>query len=252
MQQRQTAYKIWISDLINSEYIKQEGEWDPNYIQIRDLNVARVNLVANVVLTYSNEDGTYITLTIDDGSGQIQIKAWRDDTILVKDFKIGDTILVIGRIREYNSQIYLTPEIIRKLENPLWLKVRKLELTKLYGEPTRVQSSAPQQQTNPPQKTTPQQESTVVQQPTEQPQQTPAIEEQVVEETISSNQSTSESSRQKIMDLIEKNSTNENGVEMAMVIEQSGLSEEEAEKIMQDLMKEGEIFSPKPGFLKSI
>lgn len=233
-QQRQTAHKLWIANLINSQFIKQEGEWEPNYIQINNLKISRVNIVANIVLTYNNEDNSYITLTIDDGSAQIQIKAWREDTAILKDLKIGDTILVIGRVREYNNQTYLTPEIIKKLDNPSWLKVRKLELTKLYGKPEVVQQPQQTQIQPPIQNTQPQ-----------------IQEQQVTEEKVESTPVT-ETSRQKILSLIEKHSTSEDGAEMTKLIDESGLSEEEAEAIMQDLMKEGEIFSPKPGFLKSI
>lgn len=237
-QQRQTAHKIWISDLVNAQFVKQEGEWDPNYLQVKDLKISRVNVVANIVLTYKNEDGSYITLTIDDGSNQIQIKAWREDTKLIQEMNIGDTILVIGRVREYNNQIYITPEIVKKLDNPSWLKVRKIELTNLYGEP-EVKPSPPPVQTQ-----------TQEIPPQEAVQSAPPP----VEEIISGSESkgVSETSRQKILTLIEKHSTSEDGVEMNLIVQESQLSEEEAEAVMQDLMKEGEIFSPRPGFLKSI
>ena len=55
-----------------------------------------------------------------------------------------------------------------------------------------------------------------------------------------------------ILSLIEKHSTAENGAEISLLIQESGMAEEEAESVMQELMKEGEIFAPKPGFLKSI
>ena len=75
-QLRQTAYKVWISDLINKQVQKEEGEWSPSYIIVDNKRVSRVNIIANVVMKYKAEDGGYSTLTIDDSSSDIQIKAW--------------------------------------------------------------------------------------------------------------------------------------------------------------------------------
>ena len=35
-QKRQVAYKVKINDILKGEYIKEEGEWSPNYIVIED------------------------------------------------------------------------------------------------------------------------------------------------------------------------------------------------------------------------
>ncbi len=217
-QQRQTAYKIWISDLINGTFQKQAGEWEPNYIQIKDLKVSRVNILATVVNAYKSEDGNYSTLTLDDGSGQIQIKAWREDVARVGNITIGNTVTVIGRVREYNNEKYLLPEIIKLLDNPSWIKVRKLELTQLYGQPSQQVTETPVTHSR-----------------------------EITEHPVP----VSENSRQKILNLIEKNSTEE-GADITSVILASGVSEEEAESIINELISEGEAYQPKPGKVKII
>ena len=105
-QARQTAFKVWISDLSSNHLTKQDGEWAPSYILIKDKKVSRVNLIASVVMKYENDEKTYSNVVLDDGSAQIRVKTWREDTRLLEGFEIGNTILVIGRPREYNSEIY--------------------------------------------------------------------------------------------------------------------------------------------------
>ena len=36
--------------------------------------------------------------------------------------------MVIGRPREYDREIYVIPEIVKKLKNPIWLKVRQQQI----------------------------------------------------------------------------------------------------------------------------
>ena len=122
---RQTAYKVWISDLINGEYINPEGQWDPGYVTIKESKVSRVNIIANAIDKYKNEDSTYISLTIDDGSENISLKAWNEDTKILKEIEVGDMVLTIAKIKEYNNKIYLVPEIVRKLDKSEWMVLRK-------------------------------------------------------------------------------------------------------------------------------
>jgi len=224
---RQTAYKVWIADLVNGEYITPSGEWEPSYIKIKDKKVSRVNIIANVISKYQNEDSTYISLTIDDGSENIQIKAWNEDAILLKEVNIGDMILTVSRVRQYNNNIYLVPEIVKKLDKPEWITLRKLELISEYGERT-------------------QHEKPIVETPqTIQEDQPELIEEEVVEDVAS------QSKRQKLLNLIKKND-NGDGVEINLVVEEAGFEEQTTTSLIQDLLKEGEIFEIKPGRVKLI
>ena len=40
-------------------------------------------------------------------------------------------MIVVGRIREYNNEKYVIPEIIKKLDNMDWISLRNIELEKL-------------------------------------------------------------------------------------------------------------------------
>ncbi|MFX0136239.1 MAG: hypothetical protein ACFFDN_21545 [Candidatus Hodarchaeota archaeon] len=79
----------------------------------------------------------YGYLIIDDGTETIRIKVWGDDIrkYKVEDLNIGDNVDIIGRVREYNDEIFIMPEIISKISDPNWELLReleKIELKKLF------------------------------------------------------------------------------------------------------------------------
>jgi len=227
---RQIAYMVRVSDVVNNEFIKQSGEWEPNYVLIRNLKVSRVNIIANVITKYKSENGDYIFLTIDDGSDNIQVKSWKDDTKILDSIDVGDTVLLIGRIRETNSQRYLSPEVIKKLEKMEWVVLRKKELTKLYGEfdktdfPKEIEVKSEEKPT-----------------PTKEP------DFYVKEEVV--NEGSSKSERQKVLNMIEKLSSEE-GIDKLEIINNSDFDEQKVSDIIQDLLREGEVFEIKPGKIK--
>jgi len=235
---RQTAYKVWIKDLVSSEYVKEEGEWKPNYLKIRDKNVSRVNIIANIITTFKNPDNTYASLTLDDGSETIRVKAFRDDISLLENIKPGETILIIGRPREYQNEIYIIPEIIKTVTNPDWVKIRKLELMRLYGSPIkeeRIEQASKQNS-----------QITISKEPEEFPEIKSFVEEEIIEDSPI----VSETSRQKILNAIEK--SNESGISHEELLFKSDIPKEEAETAIQELLKEGEIYFPRAGFIKIV
>lgn len=123
---RNIAYKLRIGDILAGKPILDAEKL--KFLEIDNKNVSRVNLIANIIDKFVQEgEKKYATLTIDDASGQIRIKAFGEDVDKLTHFNQGDTIVVIGLLRSWNNQVYLTPEIIKKKE-PAFLLVRKLEL----------------------------------------------------------------------------------------------------------------------------
>lgn len=231
---RQTAYKCWISSLIKGRYIKQEGKWEPNYIQTEKEKVSRVNIIANVVMKYKSEDGNYVSVVLDDGSDTIRVKTWREDTALLKNIETGDMVMIIGRPREYQDEIYITPEIVKQIENPNWELVRKLELIKKYGRPNAQQhliEEEPQIERNKEEIDVPVTEE--------------IIEEEIVEDI---KEQPTETLRQKILNIIEKVEE----VDIQTLIKETNIPESEVESLIQELLKEGEIYESRPGILKVI
>jgi RPA family protein len=123
---RKVAYKVRIGQ-INEAKQNVEGERLRN-IEINNKEVVRVNLIGNVTDKYVQDgEKKYGNLTLDDGTGQIRVKVFGDDIKKLEEFNQGDTVLVIGLVRAWNNEVYLTPEILKKKES-VFLLVRKLEV----------------------------------------------------------------------------------------------------------------------------
>jgi RPA family protein len=207
---RQTAYKVRIAELLNAKYVKEEG-WLPNYVKTGNLQVSRVNLVAAVIS--AGEE-----IVIDDGSGSITIRSFDSKPL---DFDVGDVVLIIGRVREYGSQKYVTPEIIKKVDDKV-AKLRLLELEKQnLSEPKKTVAVIEEKERKAAETIT---------------------EESVEEEEL-------EGKPKKIYELI-KNLDFGEGADFDEVISKVGDDEDETEKGIDFLLKKGEIFELRPGKLK--
>jgi RecG-like helicase len=123
---RNTAYKLRVGDILKSKPVMADGKF--LFLELGEKKISRVNLIANVVDKYvSDGDKKYAALTLDDASGQIKLKSFGDEIAILKDKTQGDTVQVIGTVREYNSELYVLPEIVKKVDAQ-WLLVRKLEI----------------------------------------------------------------------------------------------------------------------------
>ncbi len=212
-QKRQVAYKLKINDILKGEYVKEEGEWVPNYIKVGDKKVSRVNLMAVVVSKQDLENTNFQNLLIDDGSGKISIRSFEEGTNF-DDINVGDFVFVIGRPREYFNEKYIVSEILKTIDDQKWVEVRKLELEGKGKVKEEVNIA----------------ESEVVEK-----------EENVEEEQ------TGDDINKKIFALIKEIDIGE-GADTQEVITKSNI--DEAEGIITKLLEQGEVFEIKPGKLK--
>lgn len=129
MIKRLPAKKIRIVDIANGKYFPgNKEEMKPSYvITAFGEKVSRVNLVASVMDKFLSEDGNYSTMTIDDGSESLRVKAFKEDVKLLEDIEVGDMVLVIGKLKEYNGEVYINAEVVKKV-NPNYESLRKLEI----------------------------------------------------------------------------------------------------------------------------
>jgi RPA family protein len=130
-----------IKSLYTGQYIVQEG-FNPNYIEINGERISRVRVLGTVIDKFLSEDGNYGTITLDDGTDTIRAKAFQDLRI-IEPIEKGFVVELIGKIREYNAERYLQPEIIVKVEDPNFEVLRKLELKKMLLSPTSVSENKP-------------------------------------------------------------------------------------------------------------
>ncbi len=212
-QKRQIACKARIADLVNGKYVKEEG-WTPNYIITKQgKHISRVNLIGTVISKNEGEQN-YQSLIIDDGSGSIPLRSFeKNETI--NNTEIGDIIIVIGRPREYGSEKYIVPEIIKKINNNKWINVRKVEL-EIENLKTAELS---------------------------------AKEEKVIVENIEPEEQTkSIISNSKLVYETVKELDSGQGVDIDDIIKKTGIKD--TEEIIKKFLREGEMFEISPGRIK--
>lgn len=125
---RHIAYKYRIGDLLIGKPIFDGERF--SFLELGNKQILRVNIVGNIVDRYDSEgERKYSFLTLDDGSGQIKLKSFGDDIERIKDITQGQTVIVIGLLRNFNNETYIAPEIVKE-QDPKYLLIRKKELEK--------------------------------------------------------------------------------------------------------------------------
>lgn len=224
---RQCAIKIYIKDLLLGTYI-QEVEQNPNYLQtLQNQNIYRLNVIA--IIIQKEILGTITNFLIDDSTGTIIARFFEENTYL-EQFNIGDIVLITGKIRTYNQEKYISPEIIKKV-NSLWLKIRLKELGSTAMSENKSFIIIPKMR-----------EQVEVQQPkiSVAAQHNQILEEDVIEDNAIL-------PYQKITQLIRTLDVGE-GVRIEEIIEKSPL--QNTEEIIETMLKNGDIFQNIPGRVK--
>jgi len=136
---RNVAYKVTIGEILRSKPIHMDDRLI--HVELGNKQIVRVNILANCIDKFISEsqEKRYASLTVDDASGQIRLKVFSDDVPKVEPVLQGDTLQIIAQVRFWNDELYLQPEILKKVD-PRWLLVRKLEIGKIR-EATPVTAS---------------------------------------------------------------------------------------------------------------
>jgi len=125
---RHTAYKFRIGDILSGKPVINGERF--SFLDLENKKINRINVIGSIVDKYESEgEKKFLFLTLDDGSGQIKLKSFGDDIEKFKNVIQGQTIIVIGVLRYFNNEIYVSPEITKE-QDPRYLLVRKLELEK--------------------------------------------------------------------------------------------------------------------------
>ncbi|MBT4376672.1 hypothetical protein HOD29_04830 [archaeon] len=125
---RNIAFKLRIGDILLGKPIFDNDKF--LYTEVGNKNISRVNIIGNIVDKYESEgEKQYMFFTLDDGSGQIKLKIFGEDALKFKNIAQGQTVVVIGVVRNWNNETYVQPEIIKETDAK-YLLVRKLEIEK--------------------------------------------------------------------------------------------------------------------------
>ena len=103
---RNIGFKLRIGDILLGKPILNGDKF--SNLELGDKKIIRCNVIGNVIDKFQSESSTgksYIFVKIDDGSGQISLKAFSDDSEKLKELIQGETILCIGSLRHFLGTI---------------------------------------------------------------------------------------------------------------------------------------------------
>jgi len=224
--ERATARKCTIRDLLDGQYVQKEGA--PNYVETPRGEISRINLIAAAVAKPGKR-----SLIIDDGTGHVEARAF-DDESLFERVTPGSVVVVIGRPRQYEGQLYVVAEICKLLSGPKWLELRRAELGRASLTTSLLNKNKLWKQSD----TADSQTSTE-----------PKLEKKAVNETLKTAKGevfvaiTSD----RILEIIRELDDGQ-GAAVEKVLAKAGRPD--AETMLTNLLAEGEIFEIRPGRVK--
>jgi len=125
---RHIAFKLRIGDILIGKPILDGERF--SVLELGSNRIIRVNVIGNIVDKYESEgESKFTSFTLDDGSGQIKLKTFGDDSEKFRSITQGLTVVVIGVLRFWNNELYISPEIIKETDTK-YLLIRKLETDK--------------------------------------------------------------------------------------------------------------------------
>jgi RPA family protein len=213
---RSTAFKTDIKSLKQGNFISKEG-LEPSYTDTIYGKISRANLIGVII---SKTDNSF---EIEDGTSRINVREGITNypNINFRDFQIGHVVNVIGKTRFFNQEIYIVPEIVKSIENQLWVKVRKQELGKRETIKEKNELEKPISNEN--------------------------IDEtsvQIIDNEQKNKQSLSTEAFISQLKKLDKG----NGVEIEFLLEKIKISD--GKNMISKLLEQGEVFEIRPGIIK--
>ncbi len=126
---------LYVIDVVDGHLIKEEGEFG-RWVLITTNNekIYKIRINGTTVDKYHGaSDGTkkaFTTLTLDDGTATVRIKAWEETAEFLNSFTIGNDVDLIGKPRTSEDEVYILPEsvvIIEDSNKELYLRAKKIK-----------------------------------------------------------------------------------------------------------------------------
>src|SRR4030042_735571 len=211
--ERMTARKTRIADITNGRWVKNEG-LEPSFVVTQaGEQVSRARIMGTVVSKFVSEDENFASITVDDSTDTIRAKTFK--TVKPLDvIQVGDIVDLIGKVREYNAEIYVMPEIVRKIADPNAELLRKLELMVKHRNMQQASESG----------------------------QAPAA------QFVSAREDRT-ALKKKVTEVIE---TDKQGISYSKILEMVQAPETQIESVVNELLEAGICYEPTPGKIRRI
>ena len=256
---RSVAYKVSIEDIKNGDFfVENMQDKKISYVNTPfGLKVSRVRIFGDVIFvrSYKREDTGNVGsvyIGVNDGTESILVRAFLESQYNIKyvesikiaqELEVGNMVDVIGRVRKRENDIYINPEIIRKIENPNFETLRELE--KIYLKLMfKKEKEKPQSSGVKIEKRDDQERFEV---------DLNDIEEELEAETsiILSVSGESDDTITKILSLIEKIDEGD-GVSIKEISTYTNIGTDKLESILKVLFEDGTIYEPKKGRFRKL
>lgn len=239
---RLPAKKVRIFDVVNGKFFPgNKEEMKPSYVITPfGEKISRVNLVGTVTDKFLSENENYSTITIDDGSGAIRVKSFKEKVSLLKDMELGIFVLAIGKLKEFNEEIYVNAEIVRKIEDPNYESLRKLEILDKQIQQKKIVEEIKNLANG----TSEEELKNYVKQKF-------GLDDECLRVILEFKQIEEIDYKPKIIELIESLDKGK-GVEIGRLLELCNLPENIVENVINELLSSGYLFEPSPGKLRKV
>ncbi len=239
MVERSPAKKVRISDLLNGKYFYgSREEMKPSYVITSfGEKASRVNMIGTVVDKFVGEEGNYSAVTIDDGTETIRVKSF--EGLPFENVELGDVVRVVGKLKEYNGELYISHELIEKIKDVNFEILSKLEILNNLIRQKKI-VDAIKSLSN-------QTDETELK---NYARDTYDIDEETLSVIIESKKKEIDY-KPSVLEVIEKLDEGK-GVEIKKLFEVLNLSEHMIERTLNELINEGSLYEPVIGFLKRV
>lgn len=243
---RLTAKKASIAEISAGKYVKKTG-FESSYILTRlGRRLTRVRLLGLIVDRYTSPDEKYATMTLDDGTDTMRCKSFINMKIF-DGLTAGDLVDVFGKVKEYEGEFYIMPEILRKADpNVETLRILELErIVRLQKERIKKFFEMKKQKTDVNElklsleKAMPIEDAESI------------LEAQDMIEIPEEKKISAPEVKSKILKLIETFNKGE-GVDYQTLIKESGFTENQVDFAVQDLLESGVCFEPQAGRIRKL
>jgi RPA family protein len=130
MRERMTAVRASISDITNGTFSDDNGPHVVSPFGVELRRVVLVGFVVNKVHREGDDTGKkrFESITVDDGTETIGVKVWgEEDAAILEGVKEHILAMVVGKVRKYNDDVYVTPEVVRELTDPNFMSLHLME-----------------------------------------------------------------------------------------------------------------------------
>ncbi len=244
-QRRQTAKLADFEQLNSGNYFQREG-FEPNFLLTPNgRRLSRARVVGTLVDSFINDDETYGSLTLDDGKDTLQIKFF-SEIDQMREFEVGQILEVVGKVREYQGQIYLDGETLVAV-NPEKEMLHQLRLVKTMEEWAQIHETVKQLKESGKEHEDIEKEMAGTLNEDE----VDSLLQSFNEAFSSENQGEMANIEREVLDAIKELDSGE-GADYSDILDEVDEPEEKLESTVNSLLSEGTCYEPKPGKIKKL